>query len=250
MSDRHWQIRSWPRPALAACVLAVAGVAALAGCSGSASSSAGSASSQQSSASASATAQVTFSAAQLKAALLAEVNGKKPAAAAESGDYGSLPDVQTSKQTMNGVKVDPAKCATASQTGFNSSAFTNAPASVVTFRVGNDGVSEVLVSTQAAAAATALGDTLPAGCSHYSTTVDGKTLRYTVRESAVSGLAEQARALNVKASGYASVNVWSVVYRGAGFVGAVTVVGPDATEANVTDLAQDAYSHAADSLTQ
>ena len=41
-----------------------------------------------------------------------------------------------------------------------------------------------------------------------------------------------------------------MVYRGDGFVGAVTVVGPDATEANVTDLAQDAYSHAAGSLTQ
>jgi hypothetical protein len=249
MSDRHWQSRSWPRPALATSVLAMAGVAALAGCSGSASSSAGSASPADFG-TASATAQAVFSAAQLKAALLTKVNGKKPAAAAESGDYGSLPDVQTSKQTMNGVKVTPAKCATASQTGLKSSAFTKAPASVVTFRVGNDGVSEVLVSAQAAAAATAFGDTLPAGCSHYSTTVDGKTLRYTVRESAMSGLAEQARALNVKASGYASVDVWSVVYRGAGFVGAVTMAGPDATKADVTDLAKDAYSHAAESLTQ
>jgi hypothetical protein len=149
---------------------------------------------------------------------------------------------------MNGVKVSPAKCAEASQTGFNSASFTKAPASVVTFKVGNDGVSEVLVSTTPAAAATALGNTLPVGCSHYSATVDGKTFKYSVKESALSGLAQQARALNVKAAGYASVDVWSIVYQGAGFVGAVTMVGPDASEVGVKDLAQAAYSHASQML--
>jgi hypothetical protein len=178
------------------------------------------------------------------------VNGATPASAAESGDYGTLPDVQTSKQTMNAVTVNPAKCATASQTGFNSAAFSRAPASVVTFKVGDDGVSEVLVATAPQAAATALGSTLPAGCSHYSATVDGKTFEYTVKESALAGLAQQARALNVEAAGYASVDVWSVVYRGAEFVGEVTVVGPDASEAGAKDLAQTAYAHASQALAQ
>jgi hypothetical protein len=246
MSDRHWPSRSWPRQALVTSVLAVAGTAAVAGCGGSSSSSNQPAASSPA---ASSSASVTFSSAQLKAALLNEVNGSKPASAAESGNYGSLPDVQTSKQTMNGVKVSPAKCAAASQTGFNSAAFSNAPASVVTFKVGNDGVSEVLVSTSAQAADTALGTTLPSGCEHYSATVGGKTFKYSVKESALTGLAQQARALNVKAAGYASVDVWSVVYRGAGFVGAVTMVGPDATEAGVKDLARAAYAHASQSLT-
>ena len=80
--------------------------------------------------------------------------------------------------------------------------------------------------------------------------MDGKTFRYTVKESPLSGLAQKARALNVKASGYASVDVWSVVYRGAGFVGAVTMVGPDATKADVTDLAKSAYAHAIQALSQ
>jgi len=57
----------------------------------------------------------------------------------------------------------------------------------------------------------------------------------------VTGLANQARALNVKAAGYAQVDVWSVVYRADGFVGAVTMVGPDATEASVKKLATQAY---------
>jgi hypothetical protein len=252
MSDRHrphpirpHRIRQ--RPALATTALAVLGAtAAVSGCGGSASQS--QAAAAQPTGTATAVAQVSFTSNQLKSALLARVNGAKPAAAAESGDYGTLHDVQTSKQTMNGVKVTPARCAQASQTGFNSAAFTHAPASVVTFRVGQDGVSEVLVSTTPDAAATALGNTLPAGCDHYSATVDGKTFRYTVKESPLSGLAQKARALNVRAAGYASVDVWSVVYQGTGFVGAVTMVGPDSSEAGVKTLAQQAYAHAATAL--
>jgi len=260
MSDRHRPHPTRPHriqpnriqrgPALATTALAVLGAtAAVSGCGGSASPSQAAAAQPTGTAgTAAAVAQVSFTSDQLKSALLARVNGEKPAAAAESGDYGTLHDVQTSKQTMNGVKVTPARCAQASQTGFNSAAFTHAPASVVTFRVGQDGVSEVLVSTTPDAAATALGDTLPAGCDHYSATVDGKTFRYTVKESPLSGLAQKARALNVKAAGYASVDVWSVVYQGTGFVGAVTMVGPDSSEAGVKTLAQEAYAHAAAAL--
>ena len=244
MSERHW-----PRPALATTALALLGATALAGCGGGAASSTGQAGATETAGVAATTGHKAITADQLKGALLTKVGGASPATAAESGNYGALPDVQTSKQTMNGVKVTPAKCAAASQTGFNSAAFTNAPASVVTFKLGHDGVSEVLVSTSAAAAETALSNTLPSGCSHYSATVDGKTFKYTVKESALSGLAQQARALNVKAAGYSSVDVWSVVYKGAGFVGAVTMVGPDATEAGVKDLAQAAYAHASQSLT-
>lgn len=250
MFDRHRPrpIRRGPALATSVSVLALAGAAAVSGCGGSASQSQSAAT--QPTGTATAAAQISFTSDQLKSALLAKVNGVKPASAAESGDYGTLPDVQSSKQTMNGVKVNPAKCAQATQTGFNSAAFTHAPASVVTFRVGQDGVSEVLVSATPAAAATALGNALPSGCGHYSATVDGKTFRYTVQESPLSGLGQKARALNVKAAGYTSVDVWSVVYQGAGFVGAVTMVGPDSSEAGVKALAKEAYAHAAATLRQ
>jgi hypothetical protein len=262
--------RSWPRPALATTALATTalallGVAAVAGCSTSAASSqaassqaaSSQASSSQASSSQAATPQAgeaaatganAYAAAELKDALLTKINGTKPASAAEAGDYGTLPDVRTSKQTMNGVKVTPARCAAATVTGFNSASFADAPASVVTFRIGSDGVSEVLVSASSKLAATALGNKLPAGCSHYKATVDGKTFSYSVREAKASGIGDQARALNVKAAGYAEVDVWSVVFRGSGFVGAVTMVGPNATSAGVKQLAADAYSDAAQSL--
>jgi hypothetical protein len=244
MSERHW-----PRPALATTALALLGATAVAGCGGGSASSASQASATETAGVAASTGQKALSADQLKGALLTKVGGSSPATAAESGDYGALPDVQTSKQTMHGVKVKPAKCSSAAVTGFNSPAFAHAPASVVTFRVGHDGVSEVLVSATPQVASTALANRLPAGCQHYTATVAGKTFHYTVQERPMTGLATQARALNVKAAGYAEVNVWSVVYRASGFVGAVTVVGPHATEASAKKLATQAYQFAAQTLT-
>jgi hypothetical protein len=243
MSERHW-----PRPALATTALALLGATAVAGCGGGSASSTGQASATETAGVAATTGRKAITADQLKGALLTKVGGASPATAAESGNYGALPDVQTSKQTMHGVKVKPAKCAGAAVTGFNSPAFAHAPASVVTFRVGHDGVSEVLVSATPQVAATALANRLPAGCAHYTATVQGKTFHYSVQEVPVTGLAEQARALNVKAAGYAQVDVWSVVYRADGFVGAVTMVGPDATEASVKKLATQACQYAAQTL--
>ena len=244
MSERHWQ-----RPALASTALALLGATAVAGCGGSASSSQAGANQAAGVATATATAQApSLTATQLKGALLTQISGAKPAAPAEAGDYGLLPDVKTSKQTMHGVKVTPARCAQATVTGFNSAAFTHAPASVVTFRVGRDGVSEVLVSATPEVASSALGNKLPAGCEHYTASVGGKIFHYSVKESPIAGLGNEARALNVKAAGYSQVNVWSVVYRADGFVGAVTIVGPDATAASAKKLASQAYAFAHQSL--
>ena len=243
MSERHW-----PRPALATTALALLGATAIAGCGGGSASSAGQASATETAGVAATTGHQAITADRLKSALLTKVGGSNPAAPAESGDYGALPDVQTSKQTMHAVKVKPAKCADAAVTGFNSAAFAHAPASVVTFRVGHDGVSEVLVSATPPVAKTALANKLPAGCQHYTATVAGKTFHYTVQEKPMTGLATQARALNVKAAGYAEVDVWSVVYRADGFVGAVTIVGPDASQASAKKLATQAYAYARQSL--
>jgi len=242
MSQRHW-----PRPSLATTALALLGATAVVGCGGG-SSSTSQASATETAGVAATTGHKVITAGRLKGALLTKVGGSSPATPAESGDYGALPDVQTSKQTMHEVKVKPAKCAGATDTGFNSAAFAHAPASVVTFRVGHDGVSEVLVSATPQMASKALAKRLPAGCEHYTAMVDGKTFHYSVRTVPVPGLASQARALNVKAAGYAEVDVWSVIYRADGFVGAVTIVGPDATEASAKKLASQAYAFAARSL--
>ncbi len=242
MSERYW------KGPLTAAALAAAGAVGVSGCGGGSGNVASGAGATSSAGMAAANMPASYSAMELRGALLAKVNGMSPAGPAEAGEYGALPDVQTSKQSMHGVTVKPAECAQATVTGFNSAAFTNSPASVVTFRVGRDGVSEVIVAASPQTARAALAAKLPAACAHYRATVDGKTFEYSVKEAPVSGIADQARALNVRAAGYADVNVWSVVYRAGGFVGAVTIVGPDASEQGAKVLAKDAYAKASQSL--
>jgi hypothetical protein len=253
MSERRWTGLVLATSALATTVVTLLAVA---GCSQSASTgqpTAGHPSTGQPSATvtagmAAAAGPGAYTASQLKSALLTRIGGARPAAAAEAGDYGTLPDVQTSRQTMKGVRIIPARCAAATAEGFGSASFSQAPAALVTFRVGRDGVSEVLISATSQLAATALSARLPAGCAHYQAEVDGKTFRYSVREAALGGLADRARALSVKAAGYSEVDVWSVIYQGRGFVGVVTMVGSDASEQGARQLASAAYARAGQAL--
>ncbi|HEX3751402.1 MAG TPA: hypothetical protein VHW06_12655 [Streptosporangiaceae bacterium] len=190
----------------------------------------------------------SHTAAQLRGALLTKINGQAPAAPVEAGQYGSLAEVKATKNSMTGVKVKPSSCAQTTVTGFNSPAFAGVPATVSTFKVGSNGVSEVLLAPSSAIAALALKSQIPASCARYTATVKGKTFVYTVSERTVSHLAQQARAMNIEATGSESVNVWSVVYRASDFVGAVTIAGPNATATVATTLAAQAYAHAAKTL--
>lgn len=192
-----------------------------------------------------------FTAAQLKNALLTRINGTGPATAPEAGSYASLPEIQAAATQMLGTTITPKECeqATVLQgADLDTGALGDAPAAVVNFRVGTDAVSEVLASPADSAAAAALGKPVPAGCTHYSATAGGKTFQYAVKQDWVRGIGMQsARVLNISSPKQGS-NVWSVLYRGHGFVGAITVVGLNASEGAVRELGQQAYAYAAQSL--
>jgi hypothetical protein len=191
-----------------------------------------------------------FSADKLRAALLARVNGVAPAAKVQSGSYSSLPEVRQAAKAMAALLVTPKACGQAASVGgvgFDG-VLGSAPAAVVTFQVGANGVSEVLAAPADSAAAAALGTQVRAGCTHYRATSSGKTYQYTVQQSWVTGIGKQARLLSVSPAGQAQGNVWSMVYRGVGFVGAVTVMGPNASESAVRQLSQQAYAYAAEAL--
>jgi hypothetical protein len=192
--------------------------------------------------------QAAYTASQLRSALIVKINGHAPAAPVESGAYGSLAEVKATKNSMKGVTVVPAYCAQTTVTGFNSPAFANVPATVATFRVGSNGISEVLMAPSSSTAALALGKQVPAGCSRYRATVQGRTFTYTVREKAVRGIGVAARVMYIKATGPVTVNVWSVVYRASNFVGAVTIVGPAASQNVIETLAAQAHAHAVKTL--
>jgi len=229
-------------------LVAVPALAALAvaGCSSGGSSSHATQATDQSAANTSV--QTAYTASQLHNALLTKINGQGPAAPVESGAYGSLAEVKATKSSLKGVAVSPARCAQTTVTGFNSPAFANVPATVSTFRVGSNGISEVLLAPSQSTAALALGKQIPAGCSSYSATVGGKTFTYKVSEQSLPNLAEAARVMNIKATGPQSVDVWSVVYRASNFVGAVTIVGPAASENTAATLAAQSYTHALKTL--
>ena len=187
-----------------------------------------------------------FSAAELRGALLPKVNGIKAAAPATTGSYASLAAADPSTQLSGGVRVTPKACADDVPDGFNAAVIAGAPAAAVSFRVGHNDVSEMLVSSSAASSA--LAARVPARCARYKETVGGKTFKYTVRESSVKGIGKEARVLNVRSTGGSADDMWSLVYRGDGFVGSVTVIGPGASEAAVKSLARHAYAFATKEL--
>ncbi|MGH3291633.1 MAG: hypothetical protein ACRDP7_07500 [Trebonia sp.] len=214
-------------------------VAGLAGC-GNGSSSAGASSTATSSANG------ALTAATLREALLTRVNGVAAAAPASSGTYSSMQAANS--KAVSGVQVTPKACAAAATEGFNSATLGAAPSAAVTFRVGTNGVSEVLIASSAQSAATVLAAHVPTECAQYQETVAGKTYTYDLKEKVISGIGNQARVLNMYAASAKSDEMWSLVYQAKGFIGTVTVVGPNATEAAVTELGQQAYAFATKSL--
>jgi hypothetical protein len=187
----------------------------------------------------------SFSAAKLRGALLTRVNGVGPASAAATGDYTSIAARGAGQQAAKGA---PKACAQATETGLDSAVLAGANAASVAFKVGGNELSELLAAAPGTAAASALTGRLPASCARYKASVDGTTVTYSVTESAVGGIGKQAKALNVSSAAAGSDAVWMLVYRGTGFVGAVTVVGPNSSQTAVRELAQQAYDYAAKSL--
>jgi hypothetical protein len=189
-----------------------------------------------------------FTAATLRGALLTRVNGVMADAPASSGKYASLPTASAAKQAASAVQVTPKACAGTVTAGFNPTALAGAPAAAVTFRLGTDAASEVLIASSANSASTALAGRVPAECARYEAKVAGKTFTYGTKEEAIAGIGEQAQILNVHAVGAKSDDLWSLIYQGTGFVGTVTVVGPNASEQAVKELGKQAYAFAAKSL--
>jgi hypothetical protein len=219
-------------------------VVAFAGCTGSGG---GSANAGKTVGASAAAATGLSTAQKLRGALLTRVNGVAAAAPAATGKYASLPE-PGAKKAAGAVQVTPAGCTGSALAGFNPAALAGATAATVTFRVTTNDVSEVLISSSAQAAVAALTGQVPAKCAHYEEKVDGKIFKYAVKETTLTGIGKQARILNVHAEAAASEEQWSLIYRGTGFVGSVTVIGPNASEAAVRELGQQAYAYAAKSL--
>ncbi len=244
MFDRH--ARHVPVPVLAVSA-GLLGLAGLAGCSSAHTATGGTTGITVSNKSGALGAQ------QLKAALLTRINGDGPISTPAAGSYSSLPAVQAAAAQMNGITVTPTQCmqATVLQGAvLDTGALGTAPAAVVNFRVVTNGVSEVLATPPSAAVAAALGKSIPAGCSRYTASSGGRTSQYAVKQDWAQGIGKRpARVLDISLLGQKTpANVWSIVFQGSGFIGAVSVDGPNASEAAVRELGLQAYQYAAKTL--
>lgn len=232
--------KRWRTPVLAAAVLALS-TAALTACGESAAnrvhvgSAAGAGTVRQAG---------PITQAKLVGALLTRINGAPASRPAAGGAYDSLPQVKAIEQQARGAGVEPLPCAQSVLTGMQAGVLGEAPAAAVTFKVGRNTVSEMLAAPPATTADAVLSRSLPASCQRY----QAAAVQYTTAVQKITGIGEQARVLAVKAAGKPAANAWSVVFRGAGFIGAVTVVGPNASELAVRELGLQAYGFAAKSL--
>jgi hypothetical protein len=189
-----------------------------------------------------------FSPADLKGALLTKVNGVAAASPATSGSYASMSGATAGQTAAGGATVTPKACAGSATEGFDPAALSGFQAAAVSFKVAGNGVSEVLVASTAKAGTSALAAAVPKQCATYLEKVGGKTFKYGLTEKDVTGIGQQARILNLHSDSASAANQWSLVYRGKGFVGTVTVIGPNASEAAVRELGLQAYAFAAKSL--
>jgi hypothetical protein len=237
MAGNRWRIAS-------GLLLVPVAVAGLAACGGGSSSAAASGT-----ASAKTASDGGLSSNTLRSALLTQVNGVAAAAPAATGKYSSsLPSASKGKQTANTVQVTPKTCTQTATSGFNPTALAGSPAAAVTFQVGTNGVSEVLIASNSKSATTALATHVPTECAQYQEKVGGKSFSYGLKEQSVSGIGKQAKLLNLEAKGAKADDMWSVIYQGTGFVGTVTVVGPNASKQAATELGQQAYAFATKAL--
>jgi len=190
----------------------------------------------------------TLSASELSSALLTSINGAGQATKPEAGTYGALPAIQAAAKSLGGLQVRPKQCmrATVLQAIFlDTGALSSAPAAMVDFKVGTSGVSEVLAAPADNATAAMLSKPIPAACTQYRAYSNGKAFHFAVQQSWIKGIGLQpARLLHIKTVGVKG-NLWSVLYRGTGFVGTITVDGPNSSEPTVREIAAQAYNHAA-----
>jgi hypothetical protein len=191
--------------------------------------------------------EVPYTALQLRVALLTSVDGISRAAV-QAGRYGALRGVRAARAVTPGVRVIPARCARAAGTGLGSAALAGVPATVASFRGRRAGVSEVLLAPPGDLAALALGHPVPQWCARYRAVAGGRVFTYWVREMPAPRLGIAARELNVHAVGTTSIDVWTVIYRAAGYVAAITLVGPAATRGQVEAIARMAYAKAQQQL--
>lgn len=181
---------------------------------------------------------------QLRQALLLEIPGYQRAGEPDSGEYGSLSEIQNFNQLQNQVKLDKPRCATIGR-DFGLTQRT-APTAIISFAKGNgQTVTETLMRVSAATAARQVRLRVPPGCRRFRARVGDQWSEHQVVEATRGRLGGGSRTVGVVTTSAAShVKTWYVVLRAPGYLATVTLYGPNVTSAEAELIARQAYDQA------
>jgi hypothetical protein len=196
----------------------------------------------------------SYSADQLTQALLTEISGYQQSGIPQSGQYGSLAAVQNSVDMQQAVKIDKPQCLPSTHAVTTDRAVRSAPAALIAFtkgdssRPGAQSVSETLLAVGPDVAAQQVRNRVPAGCRTFRVRVSGRWSAATVVEPDGARIGEGSRTVGVvttgPGTGWSAVRTWIVVLRSRGYLAAITLFGPTATQAEAEKLARRAYQQA------
>jgi hypothetical protein len=185
----------------------------------------------------------SYSADQLSQALLTEISGYQQSGIPQSGQYGSLAAVQNSHQMQQAVKIDKPQCLPRALAADRT--VRAAPAALTAFARGPQSASEALLAVGPDVAAQQVRKRVPAGCRTFRVRVDGRWSAATVVEPHGARIGEGSRTVGVSTTGrQGAVRTWIVVLRSRGYLAAITLFGPTATQAEAEKLARKAYQQA------
>ncbi|WP_245627637.1 hypothetical protein [Actinomadura oligospora] len=178
---------------------------------------------------------------QLKLALLTDITGYQRAGEPDSGEYGSLKGIQNFAQLQRQVTLDKPRCADAA--AGQPDVDRAAPAALTSFNRG-DGqvVTETLMGMPDEAAQRQIQRRVTSGCLAFRTRVGTRWAEHRVSEFPGGTIGRGSRTVGVSTiSGTSHTRAWYVVLRGRHSVATVSLFGPNATRAEVEQLARQAY---------
>lgn len=181
----------------------------------------------------------SYSADQLTQALLTEVRGYQQSGIPQSGQYGSLAAVQNSGEMQQEAEIDKPRCLPRSLTA--DGAVRTAPAALAAFTGPSGSLSEVLLAVGPDVADRQVRMRVPFGCRAFRVKVGRRWSAATVVEPHGARIGEGSRTVGVTTAG---TRTWIVVLRSRGYLAAITLFGPTASQSAAESLARKAYQQA------
>jgi len=182
---------------------------------------------------------------QLRQALPTELAGYQRAGEPDAGEYASLTASQNYAQLQRQITLDKPKCSSTSRI----SGLDAAPSALAVFvKPSGQSVSTMLMGVTGPTAEQQLRVRVPAGCRSFRSKVGDQWSTHEVIEAGgqnTGSLGLGSRTVGITTvTGNTAVRTWYVLLRGRGYLGTITLYGPNVTRTEAEQLAKTTYQHA------